>query len=122
MPKKITKEAISGGTDMLFAGMTPKTEQPADEEKNLKKKSVTTKKKEPAEEKPQKAAGRVFGVWLQETTIDRINAYTEATGRKKTDIVAAALNEYMNRHKLTDDQKAAYQKKQKEKQKTVIDL
>lgn len=121
--KKITAENIQGslknslgGFGDMFAGMeekTPAADKPA-AEPAPKKKTTRTKKAEPAAaDKPQKYAGRVFSVWMQESTIEQIQAYTEATGRKKTDILTAAVTEYFNRHKLTAEQKTAYQKKQK---------
>ena len=123
MPKKVTKDEISSGTGMLFNNMKPLNERPADKEKKVEKISTRTKKVEPAaDEKPQKPAEKIFGVQLQESTIARVNEYTEATGRTKKEWITAALTEYMNRHKPTQEQKAAYQKKLKEKQKAAAEL
>lgn len=109
MPKKITKEATAKGTNMLFAGMTPKAEQPADEEKNLKKKTTTTKKSDPESEKKKKA----FTIWMDEEEIDKLQAYAKATGQKKGEIISAALSDHMKKHPATAEQKKAYQEKLK---------
>lgn len=106
MPKKITKDAISGGTDMLFAGMTPKAEQPANEEKNLKKKTARTKKT-PAE--PDKKKGKAYTLWMDPDTIELLDVYCKISKEKKKDVIRAAISEYTRRHKLTEEQKAAYQ-------------
>lgn len=105
MPKKITKDAISGGTDMLFVGMTPKAEQPADEEKNLKKKTGTKKNSDPKK--------KAFTIWMDEEEIDKLQAYAKATGQKKGEIISAALSDHMKKHPATAEQKKAYQEKLK---------
>lgn len=80
---------------------------------------VTVRPLEKEQDKQQKGTGRVFSVWLQEADVERLKTYTEATGRKMTDVVTAALNEYMNNHKLTEDQKAAYMKRLQDKTKNL---
>lgn len=157
MPKKITKDAISGGMDMLIAQMTPKAEQPADEEKNLKKKTARAKKTAPqkaetltkgqkykveiaepkksdpvtmeveytestwpaepttviltkkTEEPAPKKKSKAYTLWMDPDTIELLDVYCKTAKKKKVDIIRAAISEYTRRHKVTEEQKAAYQ-------------
>lgn len=65
------------------------------------------------EPKPQKKSERKspFSVWLDQKTAADLKMYGAISGEKTTDIVERALTEYMNRHKLTEDQKTAYKQK-----------
>lgn len=70
--------------------------------------AVTAKQTAPQKKSEYKAP---FSVWLDQKTAADLKLYSAISGEKTTDIVERALTEYMNRHKLTEDQKTAYKQK-----------
>lgn len=73
-----------------------------------RKKAVTATDTKPQRKSDGKAA---FSVWLNTGTAEAVKRYSAISGTKMTDVCEAALTEYMNRHKLTEDQKTAYKQK-----------
>ena len=99
------------------SGRTKKAEQNAPEAKEeAKPKKSTAKKLEAnteANTKPQrKSDGKAaFSVWLTKKTADEVKLYSAISGEKMTDLLEAALNEYMKNHKLTAKQKTEYRER-----------
>lgn len=95
----------------MFAGMDPIEDQTAEPAAEQPKKKRGRPKN--TELKPQKKSEHKspFSVWLDQKTAADLKMYSAISGEKTTDIVERALTEYMNRHKLTEDQKTAYKQK-----------
>ena len=95
-------------------------QKPAEATKTAKAKKPATKRSKPvtdAHTKPQRKsdAKAAFSVWLDKTTADEMKLYSEISGEKMTDVVAAALKDYLASHKLTAKQKAEDKKRLQER-------
>lgn len=62
--------------------------------------------KEPEPKKSERKAA--FSVWIDKTVVEDTKQYSAISGEKMTDIVEAALNDFLKAHKLTKKQKDDY--------------
>ena len=65
--------------------------------------------KEPEPKKSERKAG--FSVWIDKTVVEDTKQYSAISGEKMTDIVEAALNDFLKAHKLTKKQKDDYKQR-----------
>lgn len=113
------KKKYDNATEAALKFITPPADKPQKapepQKETTAKKTTATRKKPGAEtdSTPQKKSDRKspFSVWLDQKTAADLKMYSAIGGEKTTDIVERALKEYMNRHKLTEDQKTAYKQK-----------
>lgn len=69
--------------------------------------TTTTLQKAPAE--PEKKKNKAYTLWMDPDTIELLDVYCKTAKKKKVDVIRAAISEYTHRHKVTEEQKAAYQ-------------
>lgn len=65
--------------------------------------------KEPEPKKSERKAA--FSVWIDKTVVEDTKQYSAISGEKMTDIVEAALNDFLKAHKLTKKQKDDYKQR-----------
>lgn len=100
--KKNFKEAVSG-LDKFFSETSKK-------EESAVKDIIATAKKE------KKSVGKkVFSFRAEAETVDSWRLWADAKGMKVDDLGEKALQEYIKKHPLTEDQKQIFELKQKMK-------
>lgn len=121
MPKKITKESVSAPFEKMFEasfqGMTPKQPEEkaaADPEKDKPKKTTGRKTTKKAAAPEAKEKGSPYSIWIHPEDRERLKVYCDVTKKKRTDVIAEALNEYYRKHKPTAKQLEDYQNKLKD--------
>lgn len=88
------------------------------------KKRTTTKKSTPKTEKPVEAteapqegkakrSGKPFSIYVSDDVKQKITAYTAITGMKTSQLITEAVLSYITEHKITEEQKTAYQNRHK---------
>ncbi len=93
--------------------------KPAGEKKRSAAKKSTPKPEKPVEatETPQegkaKRSGKPFSIYVSDDVKQKITAYTAITGMKTSQLITEAVLSYITEHKITEEQKIAYQNKHK---------
>jgi hypothetical protein len=100
--KKDFTSAAAAATSKLFSSA---------EDQNSKREVI----QKPKEENPQKSAKKVFSFRGGIDSVTKWRLYADASGMKVDDLGTAALEEYLENHPLTEEQKQIYDIKLKRK-------
>lgn len=110
--KKMDRLKTAGADmDKFFTGAT---ESPTESPKRSTKRNTKTVKEEPKEE-PQKAQKKVFSFRAEVDQVDSWRVYADAKGMKVDELGEKALQEYIKKHSLTEDQRQIYELKMAQK-------
>ena len=107
-PDAVTIEVteITEPAETYMAEVTETTEPIISRTVNVQYKKGT---KEPEPKKSERKAA--FSVWIDKTVVEDTKQYSAISGEKMTDIVEAALNDFLKAHKLTKKQKDDYKQR-----------
>ena len=113
--KEAEKEAEKNKTDLEKS--VDKIEQEIQKKKLDEIRTRSKPQTMTAEPKLQRKSDRKkpFSAWMDTATADEVKLYSAITGEKMTDILEAAVKEYLKNHELTAEQKEAYKKRERER-------
>lgn len=111
--RKVDKlKAAGADMDKFFSkGPETVTEGP---EKTADRSNGTAQEK--SIEKPKKAVKKVFSFRAESDKVDSWRLWADAAGIKVDDLGTEAINEYIRKHPLTEDQKKIYELKAAQKE------
>ncbi len=108
--KEKMKKASAEAFDMFFSGAS---ESPQDAPKEEAKKTTGRARKtaQRAPEEPTKTVKKVFSFRAEEDKVNGWRVWADARGIKVDELGEKALQEYIKRHPLTEDQQKIYELK-----------
>lgn len=106
------KDMLSGASvyDKFFSSQDAQ-DVPEETEDHAVSKPSNAKQKRP--EKAQKSVKKVFSFRCEEESVNAWRVYADAAGMKVDDLGSLALQEYIENHPLTGDQKKIFDLKMK---------
>lgn len=118
--KKLDKLKTAGADmDKFFSGASQSVSEPTKKRRGRPARETTEKPKKEPRNKPEKGQEKpkkkVFSFRADEVSVDSWRVWADAKGIKVDELGEKAINEYINKHALTADQKKIYDLKMAQK-------